>query len=303
MFIWRLFGFNIAKDAHVAAFTIVVADFIHMESGSSIDPLSFIYCPLKLELGVRARIGSFVKIIGWGGEVQLEKQSFIGLGCLIDSSGGFILGSRSQIGPRTMIYTHGASPLMFNMRFPSRNGPVTISNDVWIGMGCIIHPNVDIGRELIVFPGLTIRKSQPDFQSIVPLTSEFREFETERLIMGGVSDDILLSRVKCFYNNLANSIEAVVNRDEHSDLWLMSGLNIPSVVLVLNSTDEANGVLAKLHDTVIWSLYNCESVDPSNTVFCFVEWTIYGEKSAFTEKISDILMRTGGPHFIYKSSE
>ena len=73
--------------------------------------------------------------------------------------------------------------------------------------------------------------------------------------------------------------------------------------IVLNSTDEANGVLAKLHDTVIWSLYNCESVDPSNTVFCFVEWTIYGEKSAFTEKISDILMRTGGPHFIYKSSE
>ena len=114
LIVWRFFGFKVGNNVHVSIFSVVVADFINIGSGAAIDSLSFIYRPSNLIIGKRARVGSFIRIIGREGNVNLGSQSAIVMGCLIDSTGNFTLGSKSQIGPKTMIYTHGDSSLSFN---------------------------------------------------------------------------------------------------------------------------------------------------------------------------------------------
>lgn len=299
LLVWRLLGFKVGKGVHVSIFSVVVADFIDIGSGTTIDALTLIYRPSNFQIGQRSRIGSYVRIIGLGGDVTLGSQSFIGLGCLIETSKGFNTGARSQIAPRTLIYSHGASGLTFNVRFPYRFGPVIIGEDTWIGMGCMIFPNVTIGKKVIIYPGSRIFNDQKDGTTILPYKKENQKINTNHFIMGGVSDKILRDRILELFEECANYLGSRVVNEKYTSLWKIEKKKFPAVYLVLEETTEINNFLHSLPASLIWKLHHDNSVKTQSTIFSFNDWTIYGPMTVFSEKIADLLMRIGGPHFIY----
>ena len=298
--VWRFLGFKVGKNAHVSIFTVVIADFINIGSGAAIDSLSFIYRPSNLIIGKRARVGSFIRIIGREGNVNLGSQSAIVMGCLIDFTGDFSLGSRSQIGPRTMIYTHGNSPLTFNVKYPQRNGPVIIGKDSWIGMGCIILPNIQIGNKVIVYPGTRVWRNQPDGKSLVPFGKENRNVQTDIFIQKGIEDEILYDNILKLFKQCAHYLNTEAIIDKKTLLWKIEKRNFPPIYLVLDEKHEINNFLSELQNSIVWKLYHNGKIDSNSIIFCFNDWTIYGSMTNFTERIADFIMRRGGPHFIYK---
>ena len=300
LIVWRFLGFKVGKNAHVSIFTVVVADFINIGSGAFIDSLSFIYRPSNLIIGERARVSSFMRIIGREGNVSLGSQTHLVMGSVIDSTGDFSLGSRSQIGPRSMIYTHGNSPLSFNVKYPQRDGPVVIGKDSWIGMGCIIFPNVKIGNKVIVYPGTRVWRNLPNDKSLVPIDNENKVVQTNTFIQGGMPDEILHDRILKLFKQCAYYLNTKATIDEKTLLWKIEKRNFPPIYLVLDEKHEINNFLSELQNSIVWKLYHNGKIDSNSIIFCFNDWTIYGSTTNFTERIADFIMRRGGPHFIYK---
>lgn len=291
LLVWRLLGFKVGKRAHVSIFSLVVADFIDIGSGAAIDSLTFIYRPSNLIIGKRARIGSFIRIIGRRGDINLGPQTFLGLGCLIDSTGGFSLGSRSQIAPRTMIYTHGVSPLGFNVKFSQREGSVVIGEDSWIGIGCIIFPNIKIGNKVIIYGGTRIWRNQPDDKSLVPLDDENKSVPTDTFIQRGLTDEFLNDRILKLFKQCARCLNTEAIIDKKTLLWKIENKSFPSIYLALEEKDEIKNFLSGLENSIIWKLYHKDIINSKNIIFCFNDWTIYGSMTNFTEKIADFLLR------------
>jgi maltose O-acetyltransferase len=46
---------------------------------------------------------------------------------------------------------------------PTVQGPIVIEDDAWLGTGCIIFPNVTIGRGAVVGAGAVVTKDVPPF--------------------------------------------------------------------------------------------------------------------------------------------
>lgn len=298
--VWKTLGFQVGKKCHVSILSIVVADHIEIGYGSSIDSLTFIYKPSTLLIGDRARIGNFVRIIGGGGKVELGQQTFIGLGCLIDSSGDFFIGAKSQIGPRTMIYTHGSSGLIFNMQFPFRNGAVIIGENTWIGMGCTVNPSLKIGSNLIILPGLTVRKDQPDNMSLLPSENENRSVKTKLLSLGGVKDEILILKMREIFELFCSEIKGKLEEGENDEVCVIRKKNHPSVFLLSNQSLSVKDAFKNERNAIIWVLETKKDIPPTVTVFSFRNWIIYGNRSTFTEKMANFIMKRGGPYFLYK---
>ena len=300
LIVWRFFGFKVGNNVHVSIFSVVVADFINIGSGAFIDSLSFIYRPLNLIIGERARVSSFIRIIGREGNVNLGSQTHLVMGCVIDSTGDFSLGSRSQIGPRSMIYTHGNSPLSFNVKYPQRDGPVIIGEDSWIGMDCLIFANTKIGNKVIVYPGTRVWRNQPDGKSLVPFGKENRNVQTDIFIQKGIEDEILHDRILKLFKQCAHYLNTEAIKDEKTLLWKVEKRNFSPIYLVLDEKHEIKKFLSKLRNAVIWKLYHNEKINSHNVIFCFNDWIIYGSKTNYTERIADFLLKKGGPFFIYK---
>lgn len=53
-----------------------------------------------------------------------------------------------------------------NMDSIIKNGKVTIGNDVWIGAGTIILPNIKIGNGVIIAAGAVVTKDIPDYAMV-----------------------------------------------------------------------------------------------------------------------------------------
>ena len=297
LFVWRGLGFRVARGAKVSMFSVVVADHVDMAAGAVIEPLSFIYRPASIRLGERARIGSFVRIIGWRGEVVLGPQTFVALGCLIDSTGGFELGARSCLGPRCMCYSHGETGLIYNVRYPHRNGPVRIGEDVWVGMGCVIQSRVTIGSGAIVLAGLTIRSDVPAGQSVVPTMQEERMVSTERLI-GQTTDQVRQQTLDDAFRRFTSSGFGATVRDEDEDLW--SARNDRGQTVYLIRAAGARLPDASAGDAVAWTL-TASHVSPGAVfpVFVFDELTIHGSHTKFAEYNAEALMRQAGAHFVF----
>ena len=43
-------------------------------------------------------------------------------------------------------------------------GPITIGNNVWIGMNSVILPGVDIGHGVVIGSGSIVTKTIPDYE-------------------------------------------------------------------------------------------------------------------------------------------
>lgn len=101
-----------------------------------------IYAPESLEFGDKVDIGEFTHI---------------------RANGGLRIGNRVLIAAHVTITTrqHPVEPPRWSV---TRDAPVAIEDDVWIGAGAVILPGVTIGRGAVVAAGAVVT------ESVAPLT-------------------------------------------------------------------------------------------------------------------------------------
>lgn len=279
-------------------FSIVVADHIELGRGVIIEPLTLIYQPRQLCLGERCRIAGFVRIIGYGGTVSLAPQSFVGLGCLIDCSHGFFLGQRSCVAPRCTIYSHGATALIFNMRFPQKFASVRIGSDVWIGLAVIIHPGVNVGDRVIVMPGLTLRRNIESGQAVLPPLQDVRTAPVERLITN-VAEETRWQALLDIWDKIPTYFSGCVADQPEQDV---RRLRLPGNISILlrrfHSEPMAQSEAAAEEGTIILQLQRPSSRFGRAVLFSFEELVVYGRLAGASEKIAGILASDFGAYFL-----
>jgi acetyltransferase-like isoleucine patch superfamily enzyme len=278
--------------------SVVVADKIELGPGAVIETLTLVYRPEVLSMGERSRIASFVRIIGQRGRVNLKSQTFVGLGCLVDSTGDFALGARSQIGPRCTLYSHGATGLLYNCRFPHRVGRIAIGADSWLGMGCIVHPQVTIGDRVITLPGLVIRGDVPSDTALIPPATEYRMVPTSLLLVG-VTDEVQQQKIEELFSRLAAANpEGVIDKADER-VWRLQ-LPRRNFLYLIRDRSLRISNSEMLGNAVIWTLCHDAAVSgvPS---FCFDKLIVTGPWTRFAEQMASFLCRKGGAHFVFES--
>jgi len=296
--IWRVFGFKVARGSHVSMFSVVVADQIELGPGAVIEALSLIYRPSRIHLGERSRIGAFVRIIGHEGTVNMKPQSFVGLGCLVDSTVGFELGNRSQLGPRSTIYSHGGSQLLYNMHYPHRFGAVTIGSDSWIGMGCIVHPGVRIGDRCIVLPGLAVRSNVNNDTSVIALQTEHRIISTKRLLVGLPVDE-QQRKIEGLLRLFAEQKSGSCLDESQKEIWRLD-VNGGNAIVLLRTPESGTVANKAGGPALFWSL-SYRGVVPGETNFCFERLTVFGPWTPFAEEVAGFLCCSGA-QFVFDSN-
>ena len=82
----------------------------------------------------------------------------------LDDRGMVRVGDRVAIAERvTLVVTSRANFAYFYRYYDGVHGGVDIGNDAWLGTGCIIMPNVRIGRGAIIGAGAVVNKDVPDY--------------------------------------------------------------------------------------------------------------------------------------------
>jgi acetyltransferase-like isoleucine patch superfamily enzyme len=88
-------------------------------------------------------------------ELRLANDIDVGEFTHIRASGGVTIGNRVLIASHVVI-TSRAHPLELPRFGVTRDAPVVIEDDVWIGAGAIVLPGVTIGRGSIVGAGAVV---------------------------------------------------------------------------------------------------------------------------------------------------
>lgn len=124
--------------------------FMYRYAGLKIGAKTRISGPLVLDFSFRRKVVD---------QIEIGEDSFIGYHCRISASKVHVtIGNRCNIGPNVSIETVGH---WFNKDANKRNAyykPVTISDNVWIGSGCILLPGVSIGENSIVAAGAVVSR-------------------------------------------------------------------------------------------------------------------------------------------------
>lgn len=147
-----------------------VVDFageLTLPESTVIEPLVVIYGGKSARLVIGARNifypGCVIRI-DQGHMITGEDVSF-GPGCMIyEPRGGLVIGNHCMIGGGTLIsgVNHGHTQQGIPMRFqPANILPVTLEDDVWIGMGVKLLPGVKIGRGSIIGAGSVVTNDIP----------------------------------------------------------------------------------------------------------------------------------------------
>jgi hypothetical protein len=207
------------------------------------------------------------------------------MGTIIDLSNGFILGERSQIGPRSTIYTHGMSPMIFSIRFPKRMGAVVIGRDSYVGMGCLIYPKVEIGDEVLIFPGMRIMDNIASRQALLPTNQDYTLQPIRRIqLLTTISDQ--KTTLDTYFEKFGDSYgKGPIDRSK-DDLWKLILKGGGKVLYVRNAAVEIDRHLLQPADKIaIWTLFHLKSHEHIPQ-FCFSELLVYGPETIFGRKMA-----------------
>lgn len=80
-------------------------------------------------------------------------------GCYIQGRGGIIIGHNCRIGPGVGIISANHDPDDYDRWI--RSVPISIGDNVWIGMNAVILPGVSIGNNVIIGANSVVRDSIP----------------------------------------------------------------------------------------------------------------------------------------------
>src|SRR5579883_1258182 len=122
----------------------------------------------RIELGAGVYLGWGYYVNTWmpGGYLRVDTRTWIGAGTQIWGHAGVEIGAQCPIAPGLLIvpYQHAfgdvGRPIMEQ---GGSTGPVVIEDDVYVGMGVRILPDLTIGRGAVVGAGSVVRASLPPF--------------------------------------------------------------------------------------------------------------------------------------------
>jgi len=110
---------------------------------------------------------------------EIGKEVYIASGLMLstmnsEDSCKLILGDRVSIGPRvSFILASDANSSKLTKTFPPIRGTISIENDVWIGAGVIILPNVHIGESSILAAGAVVNSDVEAFTMMAGVPAKF----------------------------------------------------------------------------------------------------------------------------------
>lgn len=102
---------------------------------------------------------------GDGRNIVMGDYSQLGINCKVEND--LVMGEYVLMGPDVVIYSsmHAYedldTPIM--MQGSKKIEPVTIGNDVWIGLRVVIMPGVKIGDHVIIGSGAVVTHDIPDY--------------------------------------------------------------------------------------------------------------------------------------------
>lgn len=113
--------------------------------------------------GYRIR-GQLFKMAGY----EIGQQVYIGEDLIIidelDDKGRVRIGNRVAIAERvTLVISSNANFSKIRPFVKDVHGHIEIDDDAWLGTGCIILPDVRIGKGAVVGAGAVVTKDVPDF--------------------------------------------------------------------------------------------------------------------------------------------
>jgi acetyltransferase-like isoleucine patch superfamily enzyme len=289
----RLMGNRIGHGCRIAPGSVLIARYLALAPYTTIEPFSLIYRPRLFTTGERARIASFVKILGFG-RVTIADRVFIGNSNLIDCTTHFSVGSRSQLGPRGLYYTHGNTPLIFSKRFPNAFKPVVIGSDCEVAMGAIVYPGVSIGDGSYVFAGSVVSASlKPGTAYHIDRTTYKHSYtKSFRIIVS--REDQIATLERTFVHFAAHHNARNIHRPPEGP-WLIALSDGSEIIFLRTPTQPCP---SPKPSRIIWRLE--PGLTPQPREFVFETLTAHGPITPFVELVAAFLCNEAGIHFVIK---
>ena len=93
-------------------------------------------------------------------KLELGEYCWIGEECFILNFEKIYVGKQACLSQRTLLC--GGNHNYRSPTFEYRNGPITISDGVWLGAQCFVGPNVTLGVDCVVTAGSKVFKDLPE---------------------------------------------------------------------------------------------------------------------------------------------
>lgn len=218
----RFAGFDIARDARLKPFSIILADHIVMEKNTSIDSFTVIAGLKSLILKKSSAVSRFTYISGKN-ELILGERSLIGSRCIINlGSGDVIFGEYSVLAPRSTIYTHGTF-LPVTHGYSGKNKGVQIGSYTWIMQSTSIGPGVKIGSKSIILPGSTIVKGIQDNVVVYDTPVDRKSFPADLFKKELSNDDLetLIREIAISYSSFLLNNRKILDFDSNEERVLL----------------------------------------------------------------------------------
>jgi acetyltransferase-like isoleucine patch superfamily enzyme len=115
---------------------------------------------------------SNTSILYWEDRIQMNDAIFIGHYCVLDGTGGLVIGKGTQFAAMSAVFTHSshAAIRLYGERYTQTpesekvgffKKSVTIGEYVYLGSGCKVLPGVSIGNYAVVGAGAIVTKDVP----------------------------------------------------------------------------------------------------------------------------------------------
>ena len=98
----------------------------------------------------------------YGFNIRVGERFYANFGVVILDCGLVTIGDDVKLAPNVQIYTaHHPLDLQTRLTWLELASPISIGNNVWIGGGAIILPNVSIGDNTVIGAGSVVTKNVP----------------------------------------------------------------------------------------------------------------------------------------------
>jgi maltose O-acetyltransferase len=119
-----------------------------------------------MTIGDDTRISSYVVPVelctAEGAELIIGNGVHINYGVSVGATKSVRIGDRVRLGPYTRIVDSDFHDV-YNRAVAAEPKPVTIDEDAWVGMHCVILPGVHIGKAAVIGSGAVVTKDVPAY--------------------------------------------------------------------------------------------------------------------------------------------